>query len=146
MGSIHDQKEASFETTKRLLAQLVNEGQLRATLCRQKKSNGECGLRLTSNQVETVSTTAVSILVQSSPDAHIQVQNNLVQPVLWPAYLRPPVILELANGDTIYETDPAEVFRHISRWLSVGSLGAGAAEKIAHELGTTADNQGAIKT
>lgn len=134
-------EKASFETTKRLLAQLVNEGLLHADICIPKAAEGYL-LRLTSNRSAQISTGIVAVTVQCQSNAYLHVEQNRILPILRPEYLEPPVLVELSNGNAIRETDPAEIFRYLSTWLSSKSLGAAAVEQIADELSNTVSNQG----
>lgn len=133
-------QDAQFETSKRLLAQLVNEGLLHAYVCLPKVSH-RYGLSLRSSCSEKATTEATTVIVHAKLDAYLEVEGDRVLPMLRPEYLELPILLEHENGDTIVETDPGEIFRSLYQIVAPEGLGEASAKKIIHELSTTALNQ-----
>ncbi|CAG8893768.1 unnamed protein product [Penicillium egyptiacum] len=140
MEPIDFTETACFETTKRLLTQLVNEGLLHAYLYHPKIGRGYA-LSLRGSYSVEVPTKPTSVTIHVKPEACLHAKANRILPILRPEYLEPPVFLELDNGDTIHETDPGKIFRSIYTWFAPDSLEVAVVETIAHELSTTALNQ-----
>ncbi|KAI9375019.1 IucC family-domain-containing protein [Aspergillus egyptiacus] len=131
--------DAFFETTKRLLAQLINEGLVHADIY---PSKGGPGYLLSLRSIRSVDKPKViSVTVHVKQEGYLDINANGVLPVVRPEYLEGPTTLEFANRDTIHEADPSRIFGSICSWLNSGSLGATAVEKLAHELHSTALNQ-----
>ncbi|KAE8327836.1 hypothetical protein BDV39DRAFT_204550 [Aspergillus sergii] len=133
-------QDAQFETSKRLLAQLVNEGLLHAYVCLPKVSH-RYGLSLRSSCPEKATTEATTVIVHAKLDAYLEVEGDRVLPILRPEYLELPILLEQESGDTIIETDPGEIFRSLYKIVAPEWLEEASAKKIIHELRTTALNQ-----
>ncbi|PIG84665.1 hypothetical protein AARAC_001966 [Aspergillus arachidicola] len=140
MALTNSLQDAQFETSKRLLAQLVNEGLLHAYVCLPKVSH-RYGLSLRSSCPEKATTEATTVIVHAKLDAYLEVEGDRVLPMLRPEYLELPILLEHENGDTRVETDPGEIFRSLYKIVAPECLGEASAKKIIHELSTTALNQ-----
>lgn len=127
--SRHDQ--ALFETTKRVLAEVVNEGLVGAkvevtaprgpsTLCLLSPDDGSC------------------VKVGLKPGTVIEMKEGRVVSVVRPASLQPPVIV----GDTRnQELDPGAIFGVLSAWFKDVANDT-MFEAIVQELRNSARNQG----
>jgi len=125
-----------FETTKRLLAALINEGLVHAVIKGAKNDSYSClYLSRTDSSEEDC-----SILVQTAPGALIEDRNGEVLPVVQPSMLCPPVIVK-GQGVESKVTDPGEIFTLISPWYedmaSQQVLG-----EISRHLQNSGSNQG----
>ncbi|GIJ87080.1 siderophore [Aspergillus pseudoviridinutans] len=100
------QDRSRFETTKRLLAQLVNEGFAVATLIHQQlifhSANGDKDLWIRAHRRH---------------DTVINTEGNRVLPPLRPECLQPPVLLGKGDSET-QELEPGAIFRFILPWFT----------------------------
>lgn len=140
MASTKMEQVAQFETSKRLLAQLVNEGLLHAYICLPKVSH-KYGISLKSADTAKAATDVASVIVHVNLNAYLEVEGDRVLPMLRPEYLEEPIVLEQSNGESTIETEPGKIFRSLYTSVAPEWVEPIAAEKIAHELSTTSLNQ-----
>jgi hypothetical protein len=115
MTRTEDTERAEFETTRRLLAGLINEGLVDYSL-----------RRLGPPKQSTLCLQAAGLDCKKSPTSHIVVginSNALVDEngnVLCPIaaeQLELPVWLEYSNGPIFYETNPSKILQAIHEWI-----------------------------
>ncbi|KAL4899549.1 hypothetical protein BDW74DRAFT_183656 [Aspergillus multicolor] len=104
---------ARFETTKRLLAQLVNEGFAVATTT----STPPQQIVLSSAQNREARGKERTIRVHLRADTLIRTEDARVVPILRPECLAPPVLLCNKDAGEGEELEPGAVFRFICPWL-----------------------------
>jgi hypothetical protein len=139
MTSSRDQ--AAFETTKRLLFHLVNEGLVSATLP-HAISGDDRYLILQKSGVSKEGTSCVKVSI--CPGAVIQIRDARVVSLLNPEILAPPVVLEKGCGGTLKrwaELDPGTLFDFMYSWF-VNNNQEALREQIVRELRNSATNQG----
>ncbi|GIC86385.1 siderophore [Aspergillus udagawae] len=122
------QDRSRFETTKRLLAQLVNEGFAVSTLIHQQlifhSANGDKELW---------------IRAHCRPDTLIHTEGTRVLPPLRPECLQPPVLLGKGDSET-EELEPGAIFRFILPWFTHNAEES-FLETMADQLRSTAEMQ-----
>ncbi|KAJ5093165.1 hypothetical protein N7456_009026 [Penicillium angulare] len=102
----------SFETTKRLLAALINEGLVDAFIDGvDNELHKFISLRKNENP-----RAQGSIVVQAAPGALIEDRDGEVLPVIQPSMLCPPVIV-INDGARREMTDPGDIFTAILPWF-----------------------------
>jgi hypothetical protein len=136
------QDYAAFETTKRLLAQIVNEGLVAASFLRIEFNN-TTWLCLQSpestNPKSNISQVRVSICADRLP---IITERGQVVSLVRPDSLRPPVILDYHTSfESSNEYDPGTIFEHLYAWFGKMAV-IDLREKIVAELRNSAANQG----
>jgi hypothetical protein len=123
------QDQSRFETTKRLLAQLVNEGFAVATLIHHQlifhSANGD---------------KVLWIRAHLRQDTLIHSEGTRVVAPLRPECLQPPVLLGKGDRETD-ELEPGAVFRFIFPWFTHTAEGS-FLETMADQLRSTAQMQG----
>lgn len=131
--SRHDQ--ASFETTKRLLAELVNEGLVDAKLENSTPTSSHhlCLRSLLGPQ------DATCVRVGLVADTVVERQDDRVISVVRPDTLQPPVSLGNAMNQ---ELDPGTIFKFLSPGFIDSTGEKVIAEEIIEELRNSARNQG----
>ncbi|KAF7128317.1 hypothetical protein CNMCM5793_002859 [Aspergillus hiratsukae] len=122
------QDQSRFETTKRLLAQLVNEGFAVITLFHQQlifhSANGDKQLWIRANRRH---------------DTLLQTEGTRVLAPLRPECLQPPVLLGKGDSET-EELEPGTIFRFIFSWFTHTADGS-FLQTMADQLGSTAEMQ-----
>ncbi|KAL4732808.1 IucC family-domain-containing protein [Aspergillus similis] len=122
------QDRSRFETTKRLLAQLVNEGFAVGSLInRQIILHGKKGSK------------ELWIRINIHHDTLLNTDGTRVYPILRPESLQPPVILGKRDSET-EELEPAAVFRFVSPWFT-SFADEECLAKMADQLQSTAKMQ-----
>lgn len=134
MGSIAE--EPCFETTKRLLAALINEGLVYAVIKGAKNDPHRC-LYLSKDDS---SGEECSILVQAAPGALIEDRNGEVLPAMQPSMLCPPVTVKCRGVESEF-TDPGDIFTSINSWFE-GMASQQVLEEISRHLQNSGLNQG----
>lgn len=135
-GNISKHSQALFETTKRLLAEVVNEGLVDATIGGSK--NDQC-LYLNS-RLQATENDRKWVKVGLQPGTVLETRDGKVACVVRPDSLQPPVVV--GNGDGEEEDlDPGAFFKFLSPWL-VEDADEEILNEIALELGNSARNQG----
>lgn len=136
------QDYSSFETTKRLLAQLVNEELAIARISTVPKSGStkDESYRLTLHGSQGTEASERWLKVNVRHDTLVNTKADRVIPILRPESLQPPVVLgnEISEKE---ELNPATIFHFISGWFTQVAE-TSLLETVADELRETAANQG----
>ncbi|KAJ5095260.1 hypothetical protein N7532_007551 [Penicillium argentinense] len=127
--SINDQ--ARFETTKRLLGQLVNERLVSATSVTEP-STGTRYLCICNPKTSDGSACQRRVKVEIHAEARVKSKDGFVVSWIRPQILEPRVLL-CDKDEEISELDPKRVFRFISPWLADDSNGE-ATQRVEAEL------------
>ena len=127
-----------FETTKRLLAALINEGLISARISGSKQEPHRI-IHLSQNDAIS-DDTSFPIAVQVTPGALIEDRNGEVLPVIQPNMLYPPVVV-IREGMEEKMVDPGQVFDVISPWFK-GTASQSAIDDISRRLRSSGSNQG----
>ncbi|KAI9929654.1 hypothetical protein MW887_001129 [Aspergillus wentii] len=135
MVAINCRQHAFFETTKRLLAELVNEGLVQATVVDSKADAEQRCLKLKSITTGDNKT----ITVRLRPGTIIETRLDQTIGVVRPDSLQPPVVLRHDETET-EELDPGYIFTFITSWLA-DEAESTTLEQIALELQNSARNQ-----
>lgn len=125
--------QASFETTKRLLAELVNEGLCHAEIEISREGMQRMFLRCRSGSHND---TPLSVTLKN--DTVVEMKDNLVVSVLRPDCLEPPVMVHSLEIETC---DPEILLKHISSWFT-SDVSDTLLNDIGRELHHCARNQG----
>lgn len=138
----HDQ--ACFETTKRLLAEIINEGLVDATVAGSNDDDKpNLCLYLHPRQDSAVADDARWVRVSVKPGTILEVRNGRVAAIVRPDSLEMPVVIgskeDSKGGEE--EPDPGVLFRFVSPWL-LEDAGQSVLDEIALELENSAVNQG----
>ncbi|EYE97444.1 uncharacterized protein EURHEDRAFT_513335 [Aspergillus ruber CBS 135680] len=135
-GNISKHNQALFETTKRLLAEVVNEGLVDATIGGSKYDQF---LYLNSRLHAAGENDRKWVKVSLQPGTVLETRDGKVACVVRPDSLQPPVVI--GNGDAEEEElDPGVLFKNLSPWL-VEDADEEILNEIALELGNSARNQ-----
>ncbi|EYE96808.1 uncharacterized protein EURHEDRAFT_514051 [Aspergillus ruber CBS 135680] len=127
-----------FETTKRLLAEIVNEGLVDATIGGSKNDQY---LYLHSH-LPAAKNASKSFKVGLRPGTVLETRDGKVAAVVRPDSLQPPVVI--GNGDGQEEEhNPEILFRFLSPWL-IKDADEDTLNEIALELGNSARKQALI--
>lgn len=132
--------QALFETTKRLLAEVVNEGLVDATI---GESGNKQYLYLHGRLRTATETDCKWVKVGLKEGTVLETRDGKVAAVVRPDSLQPPVAIGDGDGDGEgqEELDPGVLFRFLSPWL-VENAEESVLDEIALELGNSARNQG----
>lgn len=134
--------EANLEATKRLLAEVVNEGLVSATVESLDPSE-ERFLVLSSNSEHAQRPNTNRIRVSLQPDTHICLRDGQVISLVRPNSLKPPVILSDDNGTGVKTTlQPETIFDAMRPWLLDDGADEPMLEEIGKELANSCNNQG----
>jgi hypothetical protein len=135
-------ERAYFETTRRLLAEIINEGLASATVtvC---QSTGQQALILT-DSLASPADPENWVKVCLLPNRNLGLKDGKVISLVRPANLQPPVTIGSSSNKT-ESFDPEEIFEHICPWLSRDADPA-LLKEIGRELKNSRDNQGLIST
>jgi hypothetical protein len=130
---------AQFETTRRLLSHLVNEGLCLASLEVQEADDVQW-LCLTSTKSDSGNTSMVK--VQYLPREKVILNDaSQVASVVRPHQLRPPVLLLEGDQDHRSDLDPGVIFKFVYPWFETADDET-MRDQIAQELLNAAANQG----
>ncbi|KAF9890654.1 hypothetical protein FE257_005785 [Aspergillus nanangensis] len=136
MTIVPPHEAACFETTKRLLASLINEG-LVSGVIEEPKEESPRRLHLRKNDCR--STEDDSVVVHTTPGALIEDRDGEVLPTLEPSMLCSPIILTCTAMQKRV-IDPGEIFSFISPWFE-GLASPSILEEIARHLQNSGSNQ-----
>ncbi|KAL4895701.1 IucC family-domain-containing protein [Aspergillus ambiguus] len=125
-----------FETTKRLLARLVNEGLAIAELT---DFGSKCEIQILHFDANTSSMNERWVKISTRYDTLVDISCDRVLPILRPECLQPPVILVDGMSERD-ESHPSIVFRFISVWLK-NTVEAPVLERITRQLQLSTENQ-----
>lgn len=138
---IPPQNEANLEATRRLLAEVVNEGLATATV-ESLNSSEERFLVLSGNSRDAERPASNRIRVGLQPDTHICLRDGKVISLVRPNNLRPPVILSDDNGTDVKTTlNPETIFDAMRPWLMDDGADEPMLEEIGKELANSCNNQ-----
>ncbi|KAJ5380127.1 uncharacterized protein N7496_002555 [Penicillium cataractarum] len=132
-------EHAEFETTRRLLACLINEGLVEFVLQRLDSSKQRvlCLRALSHNSdLSTSSQLVVGLNSNSLVD-----ENGKVCCPIAPEQLELPVKLENRKGDTVYETNPSKILEKIHEWIPESIPNIPLLETTKQMLQNSAENQ-----
>lgn len=135
--------EALFETTRRLLSSLVNEGLCIASI----RADPSSTLRWICLQAQNPLTegNGVSVVkVHLTPSASVKENNGKIISLVRPGQLLPPVMFESGEEDSQgpwVELDPGVIFATLYPWFGKGNEKS-TLEIIKRELENSAANQG----
>jgi hypothetical protein len=140
MTALPAKERAYFETTRRLLAEIVNEGLASATVtvC---QSTEQQALILTDN-FESPADSESWVKVSLLPNTNLGLKDGKVISLVRPANLQQPVTIA-SNSAEKESLDPEEIFEHICPWLS-RDADAALLKVIGKELKNSRDNQGLL--
>lgn len=134
--SRHDR--ALFETTRRLLAEIINEGLVDATIGGSTESPY---LKLLP-RVDVKSDAAKWVRVAIKPGTALETKDDRVVAVVRPDSLQPPVVIGFhGKEEEREELEPGTLFQLLSPWM-VEDASEDVLDGIAHELSNSARNQG----
>ncbi len=129
---------ARFETTKRLIASLVNEGLVKATIERTDRGTQPC---LSIRGLEQVCSDIERVQILFRPNSALCRMSLEINHFLRPEDLLPPVKLFCKNGTQYEELDPGLVFHALYPWFQQYDK-MSQKERITQELQNSAANQG----
>jgi hypothetical protein len=140
MDNLSRRRQAFFETTRRLLAQLINEGLSHATL----EHVGPTKTCLNLHGPSLLGATNKYPYVQVNLDRTIsqELHEARVDSIVQPCSLRPPVTLVDAEKK-VEEWNPGVIFSFIRPWFA-DIANDDALSKISQELQNSAENQGML--
>ena len=141
---------AEFETTRRLLACLVNEGLVQATIVHASESKPVTWLELQSVKAPQLRPAQPRVRIATSSHVGLRSSEKPLGLFLQPDEIVPPVIVEYRNdgghvdgSEKVVEFCPAKLFDIIATWsLDQGRMSSAVREQIAEELNSSARNQG----
>lgn len=128
---------ALFETTRRLLAQIANEGLGTAML--EASATGSQYHMILRNPLLAGGKEKIICCIRDT--AFFKTIDGRIVTVIRPGDLIPPVILQKENTECIEEWDPGNIFRFIRDWLP-REITEHAREHLISELQNSAANQG----
>ncbi|KAI1850686.1 hypothetical protein JX266_003968 [Neoarthrinium moseri] len=128
-----ERDKALFETTKRLLAQVVNEGLCDATveICHLGETRQLC------LHPRSGSEDASLVRVTLKPGIVLATNDNHVISIVRPEYLQPPII---ARNKDLYDRDPEVILECMKSWFIL-DISENIIKEIGRELRNCADNQ-----
>lgn len=137
-------EHAEFETTRRLLACLINEGLVDFVLQRVESSKQRtlC-LRSLANDGKLSSIT--QLLVGVSSDTLVDEVGRICCPIA-PEQLELPVRLENNKGNTFVEANPSNILSAIHEWIPESIPNVPLLETTQQMLQNSAENQGRRST
>ena len=141
---------AEFETTRRLLSCLVNEGLVYASVVHGTSFGVSTWLELRSLKKNIGGSATTSIRAATSPDTRLTWTGQPLKALVQPSDLAPPVVVvSHRNDDTnpaalreIVELNPAIIFETAGQWFLDNELESEVREQMANELRNSAQNQG----
>lgn len=138
MTATSRKNRAGFETTSRLLAQVVNEGLAAATVKTSGNMHQEY-LILTRHQ-ESFENPERWVKVGLLPDTHYELRDGQVISLVRPGNMKPLISI----GTLFMETEvlePEVIFEHMRPWL-LNVADESLLQEIGRELKNSSDNQG----
>lgn len=129
---------AQFETSRRMIACLVNEGMIDASV----DQSGYLNLIPTKDSQEG---SCLSVRVGLTGDAATEWLGSTSKPYLQPSELSVPVMVRREQDgqvEDVAETDPTVLFKLMSPWFTSGNTSQEAVDTITRQLKSSAENQG----
>jgi hypothetical protein len=129
---------AQFETSRRMIACLVNEGMVDASV----DQSGYLNLRQPKVSKDTK---GLTVRVGLTGDAAKEWLESASKPYLQPSELSVPVIVRRekeGQAEDVAETDPTVLFSLMSSWFASENTGQEAIDTITRQLKSSAENQG----
>ncbi|KAJ5905365.1 uncharacterized protein N7473_002281 [Penicillium subrubescens] len=132
-------EHAEFETTRRLLACLINEGLVDLALQRVESSKQRT-LCLRSLANDGKSSSISELLVGVSSDTLVDEAGRICCPIA-PEQLELPVKLESNKGNTLLEANPSNILQAIHEWIPESIPNIPLLESTKQMLQNSAENQ-----
>ncbi len=149
MVTLNETRVAEFETTSRLLACLVNEGLVHASVVHDPSSAVSVWLELRSWEESPGDRGTIRIRAAASPASRLIRTEESLQTTVRPIDLAPPVVIAHRHDDTttgelpgMVELNLAGVFDIVTPWLMDQGLDRDKQNQIKAELENSAQNQG----
>jgi hypothetical protein len=140
MTRTQDTERAEFETTRRLLACLINEG-LVTTILKELKSPEQTILSLQTLGRDRSKSSIAQLVVGLISNTLIDKLGKIPCPIA-PEQLELPVQLESSKGDVLIETNPSRILQAIHDWIPESIPNVQLLETTKEMLQNCADNQG----
>lgn len=129
---------AQFETSRRMIACLVNEGMIEASV----DQSGYLNLR----QPNVLrNSRSLTVRVGLTGDAAREWLESTSKPYLQPSELSVPVMIRReqdGQAEDVAETDPTVLFKLMSPWFTTENTSQEAVDTITRQLKSSAENQG----
>ncbi|KAJ5972508.1 uncharacterized protein N7479_002426 [Penicillium vulpinum] len=138
MTATSRKNRAGFETTSRLLAQVVNEGLATARVKTSGNMHQEY-LILTSHQ-ESFENPERWVKAGLLPDTHYELRDGQVISLVRPGNLKPLISIGTFSMETEV-LEPEVIFEHMRPWL-LNVADESLLQEIGRELKNSSDNQG----
>lgn len=149
MVTLNETRVAEFETTCRLLACLVNEGLVHASVVHDDSSAVSIWLELRSWEESPGDRGTIRIRAAISPASRLIDTEESLQTTVRPIDLAPPVVITHTHNDAtmgelpgMVELNPAVLFDTVTPWLVDQGLDLDKQKQIKAELENSARNQG----
>lgn len=129
---------AQFETSRRMIACLVNEGMIGASV----DQSGYLNLH---QITESKDSQSLTIRVGLTGDAAREWLESTSKPYLQPSELSVPIMIrrdQAGHPKDVAETDPTVLFRLMTPWFSNKATSQEAVDTIIRQLKSSAENQG----
>lgn len=129
---------AQFETSRRMIACLVNEGMIEASV----DQSGYLNLRQPNLARNSK---GLTVRVGLTGDAAREWLESTSKPYLQPSELSVPIMIRReqdGQAEDVAETDPTVLFRLMSPWFSSENTTQEAIDTITRQLKSSAENQG----
>jgi hypothetical protein len=140
MTKTGETERAEFETTRRLLACLINEG-LVDTILKQLESPKQSVLCLQISGSDCSKLPTSRLVVGLNSNALVEKGGKVICPIA-PEQLELPVRLESSKGDASMETNPSRILQAIHHWIPDSIPNVPLLESTKEMLQSCADNQG----
>lgn len=144
VSEMHDKvlhQFAQFETSRRLIACLVNEGMIDASV----DQSGYLNLRQPKESKESKESKGPTVRVGLTGDAAKEWLESTSKPYLQPSELSVPIMIRReqdGQAEDVAETDPTVLFSLMSPWFTTENTSQEAIDTITRQLKSSAENQG----
>ncbi|KAI3400067.1 hypothetical protein diail_4605 [Diaporthe ilicicola] len=128
---------AQFETSRRMIACLINEGMIEASV----DQSGYLTLR---QPTVSKDSKGLTVRVGLTGDAAREWLQSTSKPYLQPSELSVPIMIRReqdGQSKDVAETDPTVLFRLMTPWFTSGNTSQEAVDTIARQLKSSAENQ-----
>lgn len=129
---------AQFETSRRMIACLVNEGMIDASV-------DQYGYLTLRQPAVPKDSKGLTVRVGLTGDAAREWLESTSKPYLQPSELSVPVMIRREHGSQakdVAETDPTVLFRLMTPWFTSRNTSQEAVDTISRQLKSSAENQG----